>query len=78
MTIEWACAPDSAGNPWVLEVTGQRLEGIVPSTGGWDHYERAEIGTLRLEGGERRVILRPGREPTTALMDLRSVTLVRK
>ncbi len=76
--IEWACAPDAAGNPWVLEVAGQRLEGIVPSTGGWDRYETAQLGTLHFETGERRVILRPGREPEWALMDLRSVTLVRR
>jgi putative membrane-bound dehydrogenase-like protein len=75
--IEWACAPDSAGNPWVLEVAGERLDGIVPSTGGWDRYEHADLGRLHLEPGERRVILRPGREPEGALMDLRALVLVR-
>ncbi|MFM7862821.1 MAG: dehydrogenase, partial [Planctomycetaceae bacterium] len=33
---EWACHPDSAGNPFRIETTANTLRGKVQSTGGWD------------------------------------------
>ena len=74
--FDFACHPDSAGNANVLDAAGTELRGTVPSTGGWDHYQRMKIGTSDLKPGLQRVTLRPAGELTNALIDLRAVMIV--
>jgi putative membrane-bound dehydrogenase-like protein len=74
--LDWACADDSAGNAYILEGGGLTLRGKVPNTGGWDRYRQQKIGSVTLDAGSHRVILRPGGPPRGALLDLRGVHLV--
>jgi hypothetical protein len=74
--LDWACAPESAGNAYVLE-GDTPLRGKVASTGGWDRYRREKIGTVSLKAGEQRLTFRPdGPVVRLALIDLRSLVLV--
>jgi hypothetical protein len=74
--LEWSAAEKSAGNPYVLEVGGQRLEGKVESTGSRDAYRREKIGQIQLQAGSQTLVFRPGGEFKTALLDLRELRLV--
>lgn len=74
--LEWSVAEKSAGNPYVLEVGGQRLEGKVESTAGWDAYRREKIGQIQLQAGPQTLVFRPGGQFKTALLDLRELRLV--
>jgi len=74
--FDFACHPVSAGNAYVLDAAGTELRGTVPSTSGWDHYQRMKIGTIDLKPGQQRVTLRSAGELTNALIDLRAVMIV--
>ena len=74
--LEWSVAEKSAGNPYVLEVGGQRLESKVESTAGWDIYRRERIGQVQLQVGPQTLVFRPGGQFKTALLDLRELCLV--
>jgi putative membrane-bound dehydrogenase-like protein len=74
--LEWACAADSAGNAYVLEIGKRRITGRVAATGTWDIYHRAEISEIDLEPGKHQVILRSAGEISGALLDLKSIELV--
>ncbi|MBI1902633.1 MAG: c-type cytochrome, partial [Planctomycetia bacterium] len=72
--LDYACSDESAGNPFILEGGSSPLRGKVSPTGGWDKYRKQKIGTLKLDAGQRRIILRPdGEQLQRALMDLRGV-----
>lgn len=74
--LDHACAPDSAGNRFVLEAGEARVEGAIASTGGWDRYATLRAGEIDLPAGRSRVRVRPVGGLRGALMDLRSVRLV--
>ena len=73
---EWACASDSAGNAFRLEVEDTVLTGTILSTGGKDIYQFQRVGTLRVREGESDLILRPGEGLRGALAEVRAVHLV--
>lgn len=72
--IEYACDDASAGSEF--EIGG--LAGRVESTGGWQTYKNVEIGEIELPDGRQRLTLAPTKKPGTAVMNLRSVTLIPK
>jgi hypothetical protein len=74
--MEWSVDEKNAGNPFVIEAGGKRLEGKVESTKRWDIFRREKIGSIELEAGGQTVVLKPNGEFKTALMDLREVRLV--
>jgi hypothetical protein len=74
--LEWSVAEKSAGNPYVLEVGGQRLEGQVESTGSRDAYRREKIGQVQLKPGAQTLVFRPSGPFKTTLLDLRELRLV--
>jgi putative heme-binding domain-containing protein len=74
--LEWACAADSAGNAYLLEIGRHRVTGRIASTGNWDTYHRTQIGELELEAGKYQVIFRSAGEIVGALVDLKSIELV--
>jgi hypothetical protein len=76
--LDYACSDESAGNPFILEGGSSPLRGKVSPTGGWDKYRKTKFGTLKLDAGQRRIVLRPdGEQLQRALMDLRGVHLTR-
>jgi putative membrane-bound dehydrogenase-like protein len=74
--LTYACADDSAGNAYVLEVGDQAIRGKVAGTRGWDHYQRVKIGTLKLGAGPTSLTFRPDGPVRGALLDLRMLYLV--
>src|SRR5262249_61304188 len=75
--LDWACADASAGTAFVLEGGEPAVRGKVAGTGGWDKYRQQKVGTLTLEAGTQRLVLRPdGERLKGALLDLRGVHLV--
>jgi hypothetical protein len=74
--LDWACADAVAGNPYVLEGGEPALRGKVAGTGGWDRYRLRKVGTLTLDKGTRRLVLRPDGPPREALLDLRGIHLL--
>ncbi|MFO0796469.1 MAG: neutral/alkaline non-lysosomal ceramidase N-terminal domain-containing protein [Gemmataceae bacterium] len=74
--LDYACAPDSAGNALVLDGGDAALRGKVASTGGWDRYRTVKLGTLKLPAGAARISVRPDGPVRGALLDLRAIYLV--
>lgn len=74
--LDFACDEASAGNGWLLECAGQRLSGMVESTGDWNTYRRIKVGELHLKPGRHRLGIRSNGPVRGALFDLRSVTLI--
>jgi putative heme-binding domain-containing protein len=82
--FDYACAADSAGNTFAVEAGGaggaggdRRITGVVAATGpDWSRYVQTKVGTLKLEGGRNRVVVRPDSAVRGALLDLRHVALV--
>ena len=69
--------PDAPGSEYSVAAGNSSASGKVESTGGWDKYKTAEIGTLRIEqAGTVTVVVRPVTKPGYAVMNLRSVKLV--
>lgn len=76
LTIEWACADHSAGNTLLIEGFDKPVSWRVPSTGGWDRYERQVIATVTLPAGQPGIIVRPSKTfHGPALLDLRGLIL---
>jgi putative membrane-bound dehydrogenase-like protein len=74
--LDWSCAADSAGNAFVLEGVDRPLRGKIAATGGWDRYQQVKIGSVKLNAGVHRLILRPDGKLRRALMELRGLRLV--
>lgn len=73
--LEWACEPSSAGNAFVVEAGKAKLTHKVASTGSWDVYKKARIGTLKLEEGLNRVHMRSAGPIRGSLIDLKGLRL---
>ncbi len=70
-----ACTEEEAGKRFVMEVGGNRLTGIVESTGSWNTYREVEIGKVRLTKGIAELSLRSVGEIESELMRLRTIHL---
>jgi hypothetical protein len=77
VSMESACAEDSAGNLFVVKVGDRTLRGGVGSTGvgTWANYRSTFVGELTLPAGLHRLDFRPAQPPKGALVDLRAVVL---
>ncbi|OHB85895.1 MAG: hypothetical protein A2V98_14635 [Planctomycetes bacterium RBG_16_64_12] len=76
--IEWAQVDEYAGNPFAVEVEGgaSRVTGTLPSTGGWQRYRKESFGTLEIDSGRQRILVRPNGPIAKELSDLREIHLV--
>ncbi len=75
VTLDWALANASKAHAFQLLVAGQRVTGPVDSTGSWDVYRQAKVGTLELAPGTHRVVFRSLGAVNGALIDLRGIAL---
>jgi putative membrane-bound dehydrogenase-like protein len=72
--FDWACANESAGNKYVLDIGSTSLQQEVAGTGGWSQYLRVRVAAgISLQSGVQRVKIRPAGPVKGALMDLRTV-----
>jgi putative heme-binding domain-containing protein len=77
VSIEWACADESAGNTFEIRVGKNAIGGVVGGTGAgtWSNYRSIFVQEMVLTPGTRRLDFRPAGPVKGALLDLRSVTL---
>lgn len=59
VSVELGCPAPYAGSHLVVEVAGQQLSGIVPSTDGFADMRSVELGDVVLPAGTSTVVLRP-------------------
>jgi putative membrane-bound dehydrogenase-like protein len=74
--LDWACAPEAAGNTFVLEVGLEPLTAKVQSTESWDVYRQTRVGSIRLEAGQQQITVRSAGPIRGALIDLKAIKLV--
>ncbi|HIF31567.1 MAG TPA: hypothetical protein EYQ75_07855, partial [Planctomycetaceae bacterium] len=60
----------------VSKLASEKVTGRVESTGSWDNYRQAKIGTVQLKQGHQRVLFQSAGKPSNFLVDLREVCLV--
>ena len=78
LSLEWACAEDSAGNLYQIRVGDSVVRRVVGSTGAdWATYRSIFVEEVRLKAGENRLDVRPAGPIRGALFDLRGLTLTR-
>jgi putative membrane-bound dehydrogenase-like protein len=77
VTMEWACANESAGNPYLVRVNGLSIGGEVGGTGAgtWSNYRSIFLGEVALPVGKHRLEFRPAGPVRNAFLDLRAVVL---
>jgi putative heme-binding domain-containing protein len=73
--LTWACADDSAGNGFVIQVGPARVTGTVQGTGTWDDYKTSRIGEVKLPAGKHTVTFRSAGKIKGALIDLKELRL---
>ncbi|HSU68715.1 MAG TPA: hypothetical protein VLJ39_17675, partial [Tepidisphaeraceae bacterium] len=74
--VDYACDPANAGNAFSIRMGSQTLTGKVESTGSWDTYRRAKVGTLDLGVGPERITFRSAGPIHGYLCDLKGLELV--
>jgi putative membrane-bound dehydrogenase-like protein len=74
--LDYACDAHSGGNAFALGGAEPTLRGKIATTGGWDQYRLAKIGTVKLPAGASRLTFRPEGPVRGALLDLRTIHLV--
>ena len=73
-----AVSDEEALKPFVLEAGGRKLRGTVEKTGSWFTYRNEKIGRIVLDAGRQKIVFRAGdKSPKGALLDLRTVRMVR-
>ncbi|RYG49709.1 alpha-L-fucosidase [bacterium] len=75
--LEYACADDSAGAEYEVEIAGQKLKGKVEATGDWSDFKRVKLGRATLKGEKTTLVVRPLSKPGLGVMNLRAVRLRR-
>ena len=61
-----------------LRIGAVELLAPVEGTGTWDDYREGSLGTIRLEHGRQRAVVRSAGELDSFLIDLKSIRLVPK
>jgi hypothetical protein len=74
--LDYACAPDSAGNAFAIDGIEPTLKGKIAGTGGWDRYTLVKLGTVKVAAGAGKITFRPDAPVKGALLDLRTLYLV--
>ncbi|WP_406696884.1 neutral/alkaline non-lysosomal ceramidase N-terminal domain-containing protein [Singulisphaera sp. Ch08] len=77
VSMEWACADESAGNSFEVRSEDRVLPGTVDGTGPgtWSRYRSIFVGEMILAAGTHRIEFRPVGPIRNALLDLKAVTL---
>ncbi len=65
----------SAGDAFVVETSSAALRGLVRSTGGYETFAEQKVGSIRLDAGVRKVLMRPDGPLKQELADIRALTL---
>ncbi len=75
--MEWACANESAGNTFILSAASWQLTAKAKGTSGtWDEYRRAVVGTMVLPAGKIEVTMRGQTIMRGSLIDLKEIRLI--
>ncbi len=76
LSVEMACADDSAGNPYEVRVDDTRRRAVVGGTGPtWANYRGVFVAEVNLTAGAHRMEVRPLGPIRNALFDLRAMNL---
>jgi putative membrane-bound dehydrogenase-like protein len=77
LSIEWACAEESAGNRYLIRIPGREFSSVVGPTapGSWARYRTAFVAEVSLEAGPQTLDIRPDGPINNALFDLKAVVL---
>lgn len=74
--IDFACAPEVAGNRYTVEVGESKIQAKVEPTRGWSSYRLLMIGDLTIPAGSSRLVFRPEGPVNGALIDLRAIHII--
>jgi putative membrane-bound dehydrogenase-like protein len=76
--LDYACDAGNSGSELLVEPDAQAkaIQWKVASTGTWSQYRTTKVGTIKLQAGEARIVVRPVSPPRGAMVDLKSVLLV--
>ncbi|MDG3008223.1 neutral/alkaline non-lysosomal ceramidase N-terminal domain-containing protein [Paludisphaera mucosa] len=77
VAMQWACADESAGGRFRIDVGGEKIEGFVGGTGSrsWANYRSIFVGEVDLPAGFHTLSIRPARPLHGAFLDLKSIVL---
>jgi hypothetical protein len=74
--VTYACDSSSGDSEYVVVIGNQAVVGKTKVTGGWQTYETADLGTIRIgEAGVVSAMVRGLRKPGLALLNLRAIVL---
>ena len=76
--LNWARDGTGTSNHLQLRIGGAELLAPVEGTGTWNDYREDSLGTIRLERGRQRAVVRSAGELDSFLIDLKSIRLVPK
>ena len=78
VSLDYACAPTSAGSEVAFELDGERvgLPATTSSTGAWSEFGVLDLGTVELRPGRRSFGLRALQKRGDGVMNLRGLRLV--
>jgi alpha-L-fucosidase len=76
--VRQACPTYTAGTPFRVTVADQTRAGTVQPTASWDDYVTLDLGEVKLEAGAHTLAVQATAKPKHAVMNLRTVRLVRK
>jgi len=71
-----SCAAANGEAAFLVEATGQKVEGKAPATEGWDKFTEVAVGTIEVkQAGEQTVSFRPRDGQSWKAINLRWVKL---
>jgi len=76
--LNWALDGKGKTNRLQLRIGQNEIVHEVDSTGTWDRYESAHIGTIEIDEGEQRAIMQAVQPVTGFVIDLKSILLVQR
>ncbi|MCP4710235.1 MAG: hypothetical protein GY869_16550, partial [Planctomycetes bacterium] len=79
VVVSQSSVSDQAGSEYLVMVGEEQVKGVVRNTGDWGAFMDVELGEVEIGGPGRYVLaVRPIKKANSYVMNLRSVTLVRK
>ena len=73
VSLDWACADDSAGNAFRIRVDDVNFRAVIGTTGSWSAYRSLFLRELHLEAGDHRLDMSPIGPVNRALADVRFI-----
>lgn len=75
-SLEWSVTDKEAGKEFLLEVKDNKLTGEIASSGSWETFKTAKIGSIRLKAGRQKMVFRPNQQfETGGILDFREIRL---